>query len=72
MTDRGPEGDGPGTVEVLSVGFDNLTRAEAAERIAQMAVKGPKGYVVKPYSEFMTRAAGDAKFREILGGAALC
>jgi N-acetylglucosaminyldiphosphoundecaprenol N-acetyl-beta-D-mannosaminyltransferase len=59
-------------VEVLGVRFDNLTRAEAAERIAEMAVKGPKGYVVKPYSEFMARAARDARFREVLNGAALC
>lgn len=60
------------TVRVLGVRFDNLTRAEAAERIAGMAVKGPKGYVVKPYSEFMARAARDERFREILNGAALC
>ena len=57
---------------MLGLRFDNLTRAEAAERIAQMAVKGPKGYVVKPYSEFMARAARDSRFREILNGAALC
>jgi len=62
----------PRTVEVLGVRFDNLTRAEAAQRIAEMAVKGPKGYVVKPYSEFMARAARDARFREVLNGAALC
>jgi N-acetylglucosaminyldiphosphoundecaprenol N-acetyl-beta-D-mannosaminyltransferase len=54
------------------VRFDNLTRAEAAERIAEMAVKGPRGYVVKPYSEFMARAARDDRFREVLNGAALC
>jgi N-acetylglucosaminyldiphosphoundecaprenol N-acetyl-beta-D-mannosaminyltransferase len=59
-------------VEVLGVRFDNLTRAEAAERIAGMAAKGPKGYVVKPYSEFMARAARDARFRDVLNGAALC
>lgn len=67
-----PREGGPGAVEVLGVRFDNLTRAEAAERIAQMAVRGPKGYVVKPYSEFMARAARDARFREVLNGAALC
>ena len=61
-----------GAVLILGVRFDNLTRAEAAQRIAEMAVKGPKGYVVKPYSEFMARAARDARFRETLNGAALC
>lgn len=60
------------TVDILGVRFDNLTRAEAAERIADMAVKGRKGYVVKPYSEFMARAARDATFREVLNSAALC
>lgn len=60
------------TVQIMGVRFDNLTRAEAAERIAKMAAKGPKGYVVKPYSEFMARAARDSQFREILNGAALC
>jgi N-acetylglucosaminyldiphosphoundecaprenol N-acetyl-beta-D-mannosaminyltransferase len=59
-------------VRVLGVRFDNLTRSEAAQRIAEMAVKGPGGYVVKPYSEFMARAHRDARFREILNGAALC
>jgi N-acetylglucosaminyldiphosphoundecaprenol N-acetyl-beta-D-mannosaminyltransferase len=59
-------------VRILGVRFDNLPRAEAAQRIAEMAVKGPKGYVVKPYSEFMARAARDERFRETLNGAALC
>lgn len=72
MTARLRERDGPETVEVLGVRFDNLTRAAAAERIAEMAAKGPRGYVVKPYSEFMSRAARDSRFREILNGAALC
>lgn len=68
----GPLPEGPEMVEILGVRFDNLTRAEAAERIAEMALNGPKGYVVKPYSEFMARAARDARFREVLNGAALC
>ncbi len=72
MTVPGRERTAAGAVEVLGVRFDNLTRAEAAERIARMAVKGPKGYVVKPYSEFMARASRDVQFREILNGASLC
>lgn len=72
MTGPVPEHAQLQTVDILGVRFDNLTRAEAAERIADMAVKGRKGYVVKPYSEFMARAARDARFREVLNSAALC
>ncbi len=72
MTARGSDASDPVAVRVLGVRFDNLTRAQAAERIAEIAVKGPKGYVVKPYSEFMARAARDERFREILNGATLC
>jgi N-acetylglucosaminyldiphosphoundecaprenol N-acetyl-beta-D-mannosaminyltransferase len=59
-------------VEVLGVRFHNLSRAEAAEAVADMVRRGDKGYIVKPYSEFMPRAAGDARVREILNGARLC
>jgi len=72
VTARGSRAPGEGAVRILGVRFDNLTRAEAAQRIAEMATAGPKGYVVKPYSEFMARAARDARFREILNRAALC
>ncbi len=72
VTARLRKRDGPETVEVLGVRFNNLTRAEAAQRIAEVAANGPKGYVVKPYSEFMARAARDPRFRETLNGAALC
>ncbi len=72
MTAHGSSVPSEREVRILGVRLDNLTRAEAAGRIAEMAVKGPKGYVVKPYSEFMARAARDSRFREILNGAALC
>ncbi len=62
----------PETVDVLGVRFHNLSRGEAAQAIAELARAGGKAYVVKPYSEFMPRAARDAPLREILNGADLC
>lgn len=72
MTDRPRDGAGPETVEILGVRFDNLTRAQAARRVTELVQEGGKGYVVKPYSEFMARAHKDDSFRRILNGAALC
>jgi len=54
------------------VRFHDLTRAEAAEAIAELARDGLKSYVVKPYSEFMPRAARDDDIRRILNDATLC
>lgn len=62
----------PEVVGVLGVRFRNLTRREAAQEIARLAKIEGLHYVVKPYSEFMTRAAADAKVREILNGSDLC
>jgi N-acetylglucosaminyldiphosphoundecaprenol N-acetyl-beta-D-mannosaminyltransferase len=62
----------PHSVEILGVRFDALTRTEAAQAIADLARSGEKSYVVKPYSEFMPRAARDSRIREMLNGAALC
>ena len=68
-----PEGrPAPETVDVLGVRFHNLGRAEAARAIAELARTGDKAYVVKPYSEYMPRAARDARIRETLNGADLC
>jgi len=58
--------------KVLGVRFHNLSRAEAARAIAEMARAGRRAYVVKPYSEFMPRAARDPRLRDILNGADLC
>src|SRR3972149_1709875 len=62
----------PKTVEVLGVRFHSLNRAQAAQAIAQRARSGQKSYVLKPYSEFMPRAARDPRLRDILNGADLC
>jgi N-acetylglucosaminyldiphosphoundecaprenol N-acetyl-beta-D-mannosaminyltransferase len=59
-------------VEVLGVRFHNLSRVEVAEAIAALARAGDKAYVVKPYSEFMPRAAREPRMREILNVADLC
>jgi N-acetylglucosaminyldiphosphoundecaprenol N-acetyl-beta-D-mannosaminyltransferase len=59
-------------VEVLGVRFAALSRKEAAPAIARLAVERKRAYVVKPYSEFMPPAAGDAHIREVLNGADLC
>jgi N-acetylglucosaminyldiphosphoundecaprenol N-acetyl-beta-D-mannosaminyltransferase len=54
------------------VRFQALTREEAAERIARLAGTGARAYVVKPYSEFMPRAAREGHVRDVLNGADLC
>ena len=73
MPARPPEpASSPETVELLGVRFHNVTRGEAARAIAEMARPGRRGYAVKPYSEFMPRAARDPRLRDILNGADLC
>ena len=62
----------PQTVKVLGIGFHNLSRAEAARAIEELARAGVKAYVVKPYSEYMPPAARDANLREVLNRADLC
>jgi len=62
----------PDTVEVLGVRFHNLNRAEAANAIAMLAQTGHRAYVVKPYAEFMPRAAREPEIRRLLNGASLC
>ena len=62
----------PDVVEVLGVRFHNLSRVEAAETIAALARADGKAYVVKPYSEFMPRAAREPRMRQFLNGADLC
>jgi N-acetylglucosaminyldiphosphoundecaprenol N-acetyl-beta-D-mannosaminyltransferase len=38
----------------------------------EMVSRGEKGYVVKPYSEFMPVAVEDQRVRDVLNGATLC
>jgi len=72
MCPHEPEMPDPHSVELLGVRFDNLTRSEAAQAIATLAVADSKSYVVKPYSEFMPRAFRDTSVRDVLNGARLC
>ncbi len=68
-----PEGEPlPETVKVLGVRIHNLSRGQAAGAIAELARTGTKAYVVKPYSEFMPRAAREVGIPDILNGADLC
>ncbi len=68
-----PEGEPPPeTVEVLGVRIHNLSRGQAAHAIVELVRAGGRAYVVKPYSEFMPRAADDTRMRDILNGADLC
>lgn len=59
-------------VEVLGVRFEALTKEEAARTVVEMVQRGEKGYVVKPYSEFMPVAVDDARIRDVLNNATLC
>jgi N-acetylglucosaminyldiphosphoundecaprenol N-acetyl-beta-D-mannosaminyltransferase len=58
-------------VEVLGVRFQRLTRKQAADEIARLSKDEGKGYVVKPYSEFMPRAARDERLMGILNAASV-
>ena len=59
------------TIDVLGVRFQTLTRRDAAAEIARLAGEDAKTYIVKPYSEFMPRAHGDERLRDVLNGAAM-
>jgi N-acetylglucosaminyldiphosphoundecaprenol N-acetyl-beta-D-mannosaminyltransferase len=67
---KGPSS--PQTVEVLGIRFHNLSRAEAARAIEELARAGDSAYVVKPYSEYMPPAARDPSLRDALDRADLC
>ena len=58
-------------IDVMGVGFDNLTKTEFIDRARQMLATREKGYVVTPNAEIVYEAVQDASFRELLNGAAL-
>src|SRR3989442_3084517 len=60
------------TFDVLGVRLHINSRLEAANAIASLAQTRHQAYVVKPYSEFMPRAAGDSEIRGLLNRAELC
>lgn len=58
-------------IDVMGVGFDNLTKSEFIHRARQMLNHREKGYVVTPNAEIVYEAVQDPDFRELLNGAAL-
>ena len=58
-------------IDVLGVGFDNLTLDEAIERGAGLAAGEKFSYAVTPNPEFLQQAKKNEKFRAVLNGADL-
>ena len=58
-------------IDVMGVGFDNLTKREFVDRARQMLSSREKGYVVTPNAEIVYEAVHDDTFRDLLNGAAL-
>ena len=57
--------------EILGIGFDDLSRQEAARRGAELLEEDKFHYVVTPNPEFILAAEKDADFRAVLNGADL-
>jgi N-acetylglucosaminyldiphosphoundecaprenol N-acetyl-beta-D-mannosaminyltransferase len=58
-------------IDILGVKIDNLTMAEALEKIQDFLKDEKQHYIVLPYSEFIVRAQKDEEFLKILNGADL-
>ena len=58
-------------IDVMGVGFDNLTKQEFTERARMMLQTGEKGYCVTPNAEILYESIQDDDFRALLNGAAL-
>ena len=57
--------------DVMGVGFDNVTMAEAIEKAKAMLSQPGHAYCVTPNAEIVYEAMHDENFRAILNGAAL-
>lgn len=57
--------------DILGVGIDDLTLAEAVEAAGELMAQGGFHYVVTPNPEFILAAKKDEEFRAILNGADL-
>ncbi|MDR1588736.1 MAG: WecB/TagA/CpsF family glycosyltransferase [Oscillospiraceae bacterium] len=57
--------------DVLGVGFDDMTVAEAAKRAAEMISGGERGYVVTPNPEIVWMCRKSSALREAVNGASL-
>lgn len=58
-------------IQVMGVGFDNVTMAEAMERSAAILDSGESVYCVTPNAEIVYEAHRDAAFRALLNDAGL-
>ncbi len=58
-------------VDILGVGFDNVTMDEALDRAAALMAEGGPHMVVTPNAEIVQQAAGDPEFSALLAGADL-
>lgn len=58
-------------IDVMGVGFDNLTKQEFVAKAEQIIRRNEKGYVVTPNAEILYEAIQDGNFRQLLNDAAL-
>ena len=58
-------------IDVMGVGFDNLSKEEFVSKAGQLIASGGKGYVVTPNAEIVYEAVGDEAFLQLLNGACL-
>ena len=58
-------------IDVMGVGFDNLTKPEFIERAKAIIANGEKGYCVTPNAEIVYEAVHDESFRDLLNEASL-
>lgn len=59
-------------ISILGVGFDNLTKAQALEKLTDNIKKGEAMYVVTPNPEFVYACYHDPSLYPLLEGAGLC
>ena len=58
-------------IDVMGVGFDNVTMDEALERAKELLAQPGPAYCVTPNAEIVYEAMHDEAFRKILNGAAM-
>jgi N-acetylglucosaminyldiphosphoundecaprenol N-acetyl-beta-D-mannosaminyltransferase len=58
-------------VDIADVQIDNVTKAEAIEKIDSFVQSGKSHYIVTPYSEMIVFAQGNLAYREVLNNSSL-
>lgn len=58
-------------VNIMGVGFDNMTLSQALEHVTGMVARGEGGYIVTPNPEIVYACRGDAALAAVLNSAAL-